>query len=290
MNNIDTKTLISIISTIFGVISALISKLFLNKLQKLEDNKNKLRLRTDMNNIENRLKTFYIPIYIKLFIISLTKKQIKCLKIKSLNDYIFLEKNSIIKLHNDIIDIITHHYGFDYDDDINISIIKNYIHFVITYNNIRKINNNIKPSELGIKLPKDFAIQIENKIINLQNKYNIFLDKNNKNISLKEKLYNYFNCFFKFVCKSKINKNNIYDNINNNNKWSISEYIKNNINIDDINKIIINDTDTINSFDSIYNKIDLNEIILNLKSNKLNNMIFNSKSSINTILDIPFEK
>ena len=137
MDNIDTKTLISIISTIFGVISALISKLFLDKLQKLEDNKNKLRLRTDMNNIENRLKTFYIPIYMKLFIISLTKKQIKYLKMKSYNDYLYLEKKSIIKLHNDIINIITNHYGFDNEDDINISIIKNYIHFVITYNNIR---------------------------------------------------------------------------------------------------------------------------------------------------------
>lgn len=279
MENIDIKTILTIISTILGIISALISKLFLDKLQKIEDNKNKLKLITDKNNIEDKLKTFYIPIYIKLFIISLTKKQIKLLKQKSYNDYLLIEKNTILKIHNEIINIITLHYGLDNEYDIHILIIKNYINYVITYNNLRSMKSTLKPSDIEIKFPKEFLIEIEKKIIELQKKYDIFLDKYTKKLSLKEKIYNFLCYLFRFCYKSKLNdkqnNNIIYDN-----KWSINDYIKNNININEINKIIIDDTE---SFDSLYNKIDLNEILLKLKLNKeLNND--------DTIIDIPIEK
>jgi hypothetical protein len=72
--DIDLKSLLSIISTSIGLISALLSKFYFDKLKKLEDSKEKLRLHTDITNIENKLKTFYIPIYFKLLIISITKK------------------------------------------------------------------------------------------------------------------------------------------------------------------------------------------------------------------------
>jgi hypothetical protein len=270
--DIDIKTLLTIISTSIGLISALMSKLYFDRIHKIHDNKDKLRLQTDISNIEKKLKTFYIPIYFKLFIISITKKQIKYLKNKNIEEYYKIEKNIIIKIHEEIIEIISSCYTLDTINDIPIEIIKNYINYVIIYKNIRNMNLTIKLEDIGIKYPKNFLIEIENKITELHEKYEVFLGrkekkKNNKCLS-----------FFRYY---DISKNNIRkENKNMTNKWSISDYIKNNINISDINKILYDDK---SSLESLYNNINLDKIFD--KINRENEI----KLDINMTNSIPFE-
>ena len=282
--DIDLKTLLSIISTSLGLISALLSKLYFDKINKINDNKEKLRLQTDISNIENKLKTFYIPIYFKLFILSLTKKQIKFLKEKNINNFIDIEKNIILKIHQEIINIISSCYTLDTINDISIDIIKDYINYVVTYKNLRDMNILIKPNEIGIKYPKKFLIEIENKITELHDKYETFLGRNinNNNNFLSKINIKFSNCFrFFYKSKNNITKSLTIINNNNNNKWSISNYIKNNININEINKILLDDY---SSIDMIYHNIDLNKIFEKIKKN--NNML----TEIDMTVSIPLEK
>jgi len=288
--DIDLKSLISIISTSIGLISALLSKLYFDKLKKLEDNKDKLRLQTDITNIENKLKTFYIPIYFKLLIISITKKQIKYLKKKNINEYLKIEKNVILNTHEEIINIILSCYSLDTINDISIDIIKDYINYVVIYRNIRNINYiniNITDDICG-KYPKNFLIEIENKITELHEKYESFLGRNNSNISYYKKIITSFNkclSFFRFFNKSK--KNNINkSNTISNNKWSISNYIKNNINISEINKILYDET---SSIESIYNNINLEKIFEKINKQNGCGIIDDILLEINMTDSIPLE-
>ena len=233
--DIDIKTIISIISTSLGLVSALFSKLYFDKLNKINDNKDKLRLQTDISNIENKLKTFYIPIYFKLLIISITKKQIKYLKKKNLEEYHNIEKNLIFKTHEEIVTIISSYYTLDTENDISIEIIKDYINYVIINRNLRNMNLRIKLDEIGMKYPKNFLIEIEKKIIDLHNKYETFLGRNNIKMTNYDKIKKYIS-FFRFCNKSKKHNDNITESINLSDKWSISTYIKNNISLCDINK------------------------------------------------------
>lgn len=281
---IDFKTLLSIISTSLGLISALLSKLYFDRLNKIEDNKDKLRLETDIINIEKKLKTFYIPIYFKLLIISITKKQIKHLKKKNIEEYLKIEQDVIIKTHEEIINIISLGYSLDTINDISIDIIKDYINYVVIYKNIRKMKSIIKLDDIGIKYPINFLIEIESKITELHEKYETFLGRNIKNMSYYKKFKNSLtNCltFFRFFYKSK--KNNIIktNTIYNDNKWSISNYIKNNINISDINKILYDEN---SSIESIYNNINLEKIFE--KINRQNEILL----EINMTESIPLEK
>ena len=248
------EIIIKYITTGISVFLTIINCLYFDKIKKLEDNKNKLRLQTDITNIETKLKTFYIPIYFKLLIISITKKQIKELKNRDIDMYNKIEKDMIIRNHEEIVDIIAGHYTLDTLNDITIEIIKDYINYVILYKNYKNINNvsNIK-LEKNIKYPKNFLIEIEKKIIELHEKYESFLGRNEKNFYL-----NKFISFFRFFCKSKKNNDvNKKLTLNFHDKWSIKNYINNNINISQINKILYDDN---SSSDTLYNNIDLNKI------------------------------
>ena len=166
-----------ILNAIFSIIAALFGYFFWDKFKKQKE----IGLSLSINQLENRLKLFYYPIYFRLIRLNYSKYQLNYMKkIFDKYDIIKIEDDIVLNIHKELINIISeNHYLLDNDDKINDYLFK-YINHALLYINLRKFKISKKPSDYGFGFPNDFFEYIKEKTDELRNEYNKILGNNNK--------------------------------------------------------------------------------------------------------------
>ncbi|WP_020598846.1 hypothetical protein [Spirosoma panaciterrae] len=168
----DDKESSSIQGLIIPAVIALIG--FLGKsIYEIYNDGRKRRIQ----NIEEKLKFFYWPILVRLekdnaiWETILSKKQDQnTVQYKIANS---VERNSILKNHQEVLDIIDNYLYLAEPDELFTAEIKKYIKNVTIYKALREAGEETKfPLELGAPWPKQFFQIVKDKTEYFQNKLN----------------------------------------------------------------------------------------------------------------------
>lgn len=173
----DINDIFTILNAIFSIIAALFGYFFWDKFKKQKE----IGLSLSINQLENRLKLFYYPIYFRLIRLNYSKYQLNYMKkIFDKYDIIKIEDDIVLNIHKELINIISeNHYLLDNDDKINDYLFK-YINHALLYINLRKFKISKKPSDYGFGFPNEFFEYIKEKTDELRNEYNKILGNNKK--------------------------------------------------------------------------------------------------------------
>lgn len=255
-----TELIISIISTLGGLFSAIFGVFYLEKKKK----QTLLATEIEIDNIRNKLKYFYYPIHFKLLRLQYAKYHIKYLKnIFDNTEIIKIEEDIILNIHKEIIEIITNNnYLNDIDENMDQALIK-YINHATLYINLRKFNIYKMPSQYGFDFPAEFSTLIENNTIELKKMYDTFMGLNKNTNKIKKHLLN-----DTIIDMSRYNKHNNIIEILNNPESKFHKNLTDDINISNSKKIlfdsILNDpnitTKGIQNLTTIFNNISSNDI------------------------------
>ena len=232
MINIDN--LFVIINSMASVIIGIIGYFCWDKLKK-----HKLGVVLSVKQLKNKLRYFYFPIYFRLTRLNYSKHQFNYMKkIFDDNEMIKIEEELIIKIHNEILEIISdNQYLIDNDDNFNEYLLK-YINHASLYINLRKFNITKKPSDYGFGFPNEFYDYIKNKTEQLNNEYNDILCYQ-KNVPLCNNTND-------FIINIMNDPNSTFNKNLNDDKKNVSLYKNSNSVILDFDELNINDIPNLN--------------------------------------------
>jgi hypothetical protein len=177
----DINNILVILNSIISFIMALCGYLFWDKLKKQKE----IGISLSIEQLKNKLRLFYYPIYFRLIRLNYSKYQLNYMKkIFDNDDMIKIEEDIVLNIHKELINIISeNHYLLDNDDNINEYILE-YFNHAILYMNLRKFHISKKPSDYGFGFPNEFFSYIKDKTEKLKNEYNEILGYNTNEIKL----------------------------------------------------------------------------------------------------------
>ena len=176
MDFLNINNILTVINTAISVVMGLCGYLFWDKMKKQKE----IGMSLSIEQLINKLKLFYYPIYFRLIRLNYSKYQLNYMKqIFDKNDLIKIEEDIVLNIHKELIDIISeNHYLLDSDDKINDFLFR-YINHAMLYINLRKFQILKKPSDYGFGFPNEFFDYIKHKTESLRNEYNNILGYKN---------------------------------------------------------------------------------------------------------------
>jgi len=172
----ETDVIIGIVFTVIGTTIGFFLRLFIDRYTSRKKKLDDIHIDKKVENLSNKLQYFYWPIYFRILMSYNAIKQLCIYEGEfELENFYSYEQNTILKIHNEILDIINNNIHLIQMNQYMSKILLLYIKHVTVYKHLRDIKCYDMPGKYDAPYPEEFTTLIIENTMSTQKEYNYFI-------------------------------------------------------------------------------------------------------------------